>query len=281
MKKLLVPFLAILFLASCGIESMNDMQPDLENGKNNSTLLLSEETNEIDLLARRGPEDMISVCKYDEEIGDWVVITVNGNAWPALEAEGAVQLIDEDGDGYVTMENSCGIPVDCDDTDPEVTDDCDTCAEIENLVRVTLPDGSCIYVHPTPNSSNIEWGGFNTDIPGLENLTSSAAALADFNGTANTQAIVNFLGDNGGVPYAAKLCADLVALGYDDWYLPAAGELEAITDQVGKTIVPFASDSDDIWSSSEYGEFAWRIAFDGFTGFTVKNYSTYCLCVRK
>ena len=30
MKKLLVPFLAILFLASCGMESMNDMQPDQE-----------------------------------------------------------------------------------------------------------------------------------------------------------------------------------------------------------------------------------------------------------
>ncbi|MCH6235744.1 DUF1566 domain-containing protein [Cognataquiflexum rubidum] len=31
MKKLLMPFLAILFLASCGMENMTDMQPDLEN----------------------------------------------------------------------------------------------------------------------------------------------------------------------------------------------------------------------------------------------------------
>lgn len=31
MKKLLLPFLTILFLASCGIENMTDMQPDLEN----------------------------------------------------------------------------------------------------------------------------------------------------------------------------------------------------------------------------------------------------------
>ncbi|MGM0943579.1 MAG: hypothetical protein ACQEW9_00260 [Bacteroidota bacterium] len=257
---------------------MNDMQPDLEIKDN---ILLSNEVDQNNIAARRGPEPMISVCKFDEEIGDWVVITVNGNALPAMEAQGAVQLIDEDGDGYVTMENSCGIPVDCDDTDPDVTDDCDTCSDIEGLVRVTLPDGSCIYVHPTPNSVRIEWGGYPLDIPGLDNLTSREAALADFNGAANTQAIVDFLGDNSGVPYAAKLCTDLVAFGYDDWYLPAAGELEAITDQVGKTIVPFAGDSDDIWSSSEYGEFAWRIAFDGFTGFTVKNYSTYCLCVRK
>lgn len=111
---------------------MSDIQPDQENGENKSNLLLSEETNGIDLLARRGPEPMISVCKFDEEIGDWVVITVNGNAWPALEAQGAVQLIDEDGDGFVTMENGCGIPVDRDDTDPELTDDCNSIPSVTN-----------------------------------------------------------------------------------------------------------------------------------------------------
>jgi hypothetical protein len=39
MKKLLMPLLIILFLTSCGIESLTDMQPDLENS---STELLSE-----------------------------------------------------------------------------------------------------------------------------------------------------------------------------------------------------------------------------------------------
>jgi len=38
--------------------------------------------------------------------------------------KGAVQLIDNDGDGYVTEANDCGIPVDCDDTNPDFTDNC-------------------------------------------------------------------------------------------------------------------------------------------------------------
>ena len=45
MKKLIAPFLAILFLASCGTESMNDIQPDLEN----STELLPN-NSDTDLL---------------------------------------------------------------------------------------------------------------------------------------------------------------------------------------------------------------------------------------
>lgn len=99
--------LAILFLTSCG---MTDMQPDQEIGE--------------DILTLRGRAPKINVCKYDAEIEDWVVINVNVNAWPAFEAQGAVQLIDEDGDGYVTMENGCGIPVDCDDAYPDLTDNC-------------------------------------------------------------------------------------------------------------------------------------------------------------
>lgn len=119
MKKLLVPFLALFFLASCGTESITDMQPDQEIRDG--------------ILALRSPVPKINVCKYDEEIEDWVVISVNKNALSALEAQGAVQLIDEDGDGYVTMENGCGIPVDCDDTDPELTDNCDPIRSVTSL----------------------------------------------------------------------------------------------------------------------------------------------------
>lgn len=73
------------------------------------------------------------------------------------------------------------------------------------------------------NSSSIEWGGGT--------LISGATSVSD--GAANTTAIVNALGNNGGVPYAAKLCSDYAvdAFGnsctpgsagcYDDWFLPA------------------------------------------------------------
>ncbi len=274
MKKFLTPLFAILFLFSCGTESMNDMQPDLEIKDN---ILLSDEVDQNNIAARRSPESMISVCKFDEEIGDWVVITVNGNALPALAAEGAVQLIDEDGDGYVTMENSCGIPVDCDDTDPDVTDDCDTCSDIEGLVRVTLPDGSCIYLNPEQSTPSLNWGPL-VDIPDLENKTSRAAANADLNGAANTQTIVDFLGDNNGSQYPAKLCADLIAFGYDDWYLPSAGELKAIMEALGDF-----SPGSFYYSSNEFDfQQIWRIESgdpDVFQG--VKNVPEDCLCVRK
>jgi hypothetical protein len=130
MNKLLVPFLAILLMSSCGIENMTDMQPDQEIGENSSPDILSQEIEENDILARRGPAPMINVCKYDSENDSWKVINVNANAWPALEAQGAVQLIDEDGDGWVTLPNQCGIPVDCDDTDADLKYNCCTGIEI-------------------------------------------------------------------------------------------------------------------------------------------------------
>ncbi len=49
MKKLLLPFLAILFLASCGMESMTDMQP---NQNLNENLLLSKGINENGFIAQ-------------------------------------------------------------------------------------------------------------------------------------------------------------------------------------------------------------------------------------
>jgi hypothetical protein len=43
-------------------------------------------------------------------------------------------------------------------------------------------------------------------------------------GKYNTQLIIDSLGDNG-IDYAAKVCADLVHEGYDDWFLPSREEI--------------------------------------------------------
>lgn len=171
-----------------------------------------------------------------------------------------------------------GIDDDCDGDIDEDDDDCG-CPEIAGLLLVSLPDGSCLYVHPTDNSTGIEWGGFGTDIPTLANKTTTAQANADFDGEANTQKIVDELGAG---TYAAKLCADLVASGYSDWYLPAAGELNAMYQQLG----PSGNNgfvNTFYWSSSEYGNIEAWIQFFNFDlqGLDVKFTFHRCRCVRR
>lgn len=109
----------------------------------------------------------------------------------------------------------------------------------------------------------------------------------DFKGAANTLAIVNALGDFENGAYAAKLCADLVAFGFDDWYLPAAGELNIMYQQLGPTGNGFDGSGDIpsgvYWSSSEFHVFgAWRQNFGTGLQFDVnKDDNVRCRCVRR
>lgn len=100
------------------------------------------------------------------------------------------------------------------------------------LISITLPDGNIVEFSPVDNfggtgADRVHWGPL-TDITDLPNLGNSLAEM-DYNGESNTAAIIAQLGDytppNSNLSYAAKLCDELVAYGYDDWYLPAAGEL--------------------------------------------------------
>lgn len=162
----------------------------------------------------------------------------------------------------------------------------DNVPRTEGLLQVGLPDGDILYVHPTDNSTGIPWGDF-IDIPSLDNITSPDEANMDFKGAANTLAIVNALGDFNSGAYAAKLCADLVAFGFDDWYLPAAGELNIMYQQLGPTTNGFEGSGDitsgDYWSSSERNDFfAWARFFDnGSRGSVGKDLDFRCRCVRR
>ena len=269
MKKLLLllPLLALLFIISCEKESYDDLQMEQEIYDNNSLTL-------------RSPAPKIDVCHYDAENDSWHVITISQNAWPAHEGHGDVILIDEDVDGYVTQDNEC-MPTDCDDTDAELTDNCSTSC-VEGELEVTLPDGTIIYVHPTDNSTGIPWGDFNNDIDGLDNITSSPGANVDFDGAANTAAIVADLGNWNGGDYAANLCATLSAKTGCEWYLPAAGELNAMYQQLGPNGSGDMSSS-IYWSSTEGGGFlAWDQVFNfGSQFFDYKSFDFNCRCVRR
>ena len=159
-----------------------------------------------------------------------------------------------------------------------------TQGQLDSLLQVTMTNGDVIYVSPVDNNApgGVEWGGYGTDITAVTNVTNSAAANMDFNGQANTAAIVAQLGDNGGTAYAAKVCADLVAYGFDDWYLPAAGELNEMFLKLG----PGGSGqitSDIYWSSSESSDNgAWLQGFSGGGQAQEVKSSAFirCRCVR-
>jgi hypothetical protein len=214
--------------------------------------------------------DKVHVCHNGH------VIYISINALPAhLNHLGGSDAVDLDNDGYYDKASPCG-GIDCNDNDPGVGE---SCCPTEGLLVVTLPDNSTLYVYPTDNSVGIQWGGFGIDITGCPNIDNEPDALADFNGESNTQAIVSQLGAG---TYAAKLCADLNVGGCDDWYLPSAGELDAIYTQLG----PSGSNgfgTGAYWSSTEYfSEYAWYKVFgDGSLTFDDKTNTFNCRCVRK
>jgi hypothetical protein len=164
------------------------------------------------------------------------------------------------------------------------------------LLQVRLPDGSILYVHPTDNSRWMVWGD-HIDIPEIDNIISHDSLYMDFNGAANTLAIVNTIGnfkwcsqDNiiCKETYAAKLCADLIAFGFDDWYLPATGELNIMYRQLGPTNNGYDGSGEitygEYWSSSEFSSnTAWKQHFDSFSYQyeSPKLNGDRCRCVRR
>ena len=130
-------------------------------------------------------------------------------------------------------------------------------------------NGDPLWVHPTDNSTGIEWGAYGLDI------TAGNGADSDTNGYANTKAIVAEI-DSG----AAYLCDTLTAYGFDDWYLPAKAELNALWLDTA-AIGGFSSTT--YWSSTEGTNIsAWNQHF-GF-GNQTSNYKYNYFrvrCVRK
>jgi len=157
--------------------------------------------------------------------------------------------------------------------------------QLDKLLEVEIANGDLIYVSPVVNNAGVNWGP-NIDITALPNFDGTIDKLTDFNGEANTNAIVAQLGENGGKAYAAKVCSELVAYGFDDWYLPAAGELEGVYQALGeygsKEITTGA-----YWSSTEstgesaYAQF-FSAGFDGSISTNTKDLGLFqCRCVRR
>lgn len=87
-----------------------------------------------------------------------------------------------------------------------------------------------------------EWGCSANEMPIAQGHTIGT-------GKTNTQAIVDYCNED---VFAAKLCADLVQNGYDDWYLPSIDELGLVYEhrvQIGG----FANEETWVYTSSTEG----------------------------
>lgn len=156
-------------------------------------------------------------------------------------------------------------------------------------IPITLPDGSTLVVHPTDNlsltSATLMSFGPQQDLslPNYSTVASANAATED--GFANTEAIVTEQGAYLQGDYAANICKQLAIQTGCDWYLPTAGELEAMYQQLGPpgTGQMTSTSSEGYWSSTELnGSIMWRKIFtNGVLNGGFKTFSNKCRCVRK
>lgn len=77
---------------------------------------ISDELIGIEAKAKNGK---VNVC-HSSNGNNWHIINVNQNALAAHLAHGDIQLIDADGDGWVSFDNNCIDGGDCDDNDATV-----------------------------------------------------------------------------------------------------------------------------------------------------------------
>lgn len=125
----------------------------------------------------------------------------------------------------------------------------------------------------TDQSTGIQWYNGSYTMTG-------AMATSIGTGNTNTQSIISSQGNSGS--YAAKLCADLVLNGYNDWFLPSVDELNQMYQQKS-AIGDF--DSAYYWTSSEVNGTSGAMAFIqhfayGGQGGTSKNYQAHVRAVR-
>ena len=123
-------------------------------------------------------------------------------------------------------------------------------------------------------NTTLYWGKnlYGMDVAGITNISSSDAAKQDFNGKANTDAIIAAYGQHNVDMDSRGMCKVLASYaegGFTDWYVPAAGQLYEMYNKMSDINTALAKiggtafESDGYWSSSEYDSvYAWGTNFD-------------------
>ena len=124
-------------------------------------------------------------------------------------------------------------------------------------------------------TNNTLYWGYNLqdkDVEGINNTSSSNTAKTDYNGAANTAAIIAAYSQHSVTMDAKDMCKVLASYaegGFTDWYVPAAGQLyeiytnksaiNSILSNIGGTSI----DSGSYWSSSECNaDIPWIVYFN-------------------
>ena len=120
--------------------------------------------------------------------------------------------------------------------------------------------------------SQQSWSNGHSDVPGLSNITSSSAAIEDWQGKNNTRVVLEYCKTNGKRCPAFELVNSYKTEGTHagDWYLPAMGELNAIYDNKDALDIALGKiggaklSTDYYLSSSEFSNSAaWVLRFSG------------------
>lgn len=134
-----------------------------------------------------------------------------GTAAPThrLDVDGVIRMRTGAVQGYIPVGDSNGVMT---WTDPNLL----SVPETDGPVPIRF-QGQILHVHPTDNGTNVEWG--------IEAVT---GATSQTDGSSNTNAIIS---SGAGGATAAGICDTLTAFGFDDWYLPAQYEMDAVYKQ--------------------------------------------------
>ena len=162
----------------------------------------------------------------------------------------------------------------------------------DSVIASKTPVGIVAYVNGSTgfavalSESSQTWGGYGSDVSCLGHIASGAAS-ADMNGRVNTQCLVSDSQTHPAANYCNTFSAVSNGKGSSGWYLPAAGELKAMSYSYGainlglqklsKTQIP----SNYYWSSSEDGNhYALNIRpSDGGIGLAYKSISFPVRCI--
>ena len=167
----------------------------------------------------------------------------------------------------------------------------------DSVIASKTPVGIVAYVNGSTgfavalSESSQTWGGYGSNVSCLGDMDSGAAS-ADMNGRVNTQCLVSDSQTHPAANYCNTFSAVSNGKGSSGWYLPAAGELKAMSYSYGainlglqklsKTQIP----SNYYWSSSEgdgsgdYDPGAWVVGpSDGRMGYGTKGGSFRVRCL--